>query len=110
MEAVLFPAEAQMADYFTQFSCILDVGSPENARRAVDLYQTLADDLDHDDESQIGFLIDIITDGGGSQLWIHDGGSGEPEHVIQFVRRCAETFGLSGRWGFEWANTNGLHV
>jgi len=27
-----------MADYFTHFSCLLDVGTPENAARALDLY------------------------------------------------------------------------
>jgi hypothetical protein len=25
--------------------------------------------------------------------------------VIVFVERCAEVFGLKGRWGFQWANT-----
>lgn len=30
---------------------------------------------------------------------------GEPEHVIDFVLRCAEAFDLSGRWGFTWALT-----
>lgn len=32
-----------MAEYFTQFSCVLDVGSPENAARALDLYNTLSE-------------------------------------------------------------------
>ena len=27
-----------MADYFTHFSCVLDVGTPDNAARALDLY------------------------------------------------------------------------
>jgi hypothetical protein len=27
-----------MADYFTHFSCLLDVGTPENAAHALDLY------------------------------------------------------------------------
>ncbi len=27
-----------MADHFTQFSCLLDVGTPENAARALYLY------------------------------------------------------------------------
>jgi hypothetical protein len=25
--------------------------------------------------------------------------------VILFVQRCAQAFGLTGRWGFQWANT-----
>ena len=28
--------ETIMADYFTHFSCLLDVGTPENAARALD--------------------------------------------------------------------------
>jgi hypothetical protein len=28
-----------MADFYTHFSCLLDVGSPDNAARALDLYQ-----------------------------------------------------------------------
>ncbi len=30
--------EADMADYFTHFSCVLDVGTPHNAARALYLY------------------------------------------------------------------------
>lgn len=29
----------------------------------------------------------------------------DPERVIQVVKRCAAEFGLTGRWGFEYANT-----
>ena len=31
-----------MADYFTHFSCLLDVGTPENAARALELYKALS--------------------------------------------------------------------
>jgi hypothetical protein len=35
-----FPClEAIMADFFTHFSCVLDVGTPDNAARALKLYQ-----------------------------------------------------------------------
>ena len=30
-----------MADYFTHFSCLLDVGSPDKAARALALFQEL---------------------------------------------------------------------
>jgi hypothetical protein len=30
--------ETEMADYFTHFSCVLDVGTPDNTARALDLY------------------------------------------------------------------------
>lgn len=31
--------------------------------------------------------------------------TGDPERLIQFVKRCAAEFRLSGRWGFQYANT-----
>ena len=31
--------------------------------------------------------------------------TGVPERLIQFVKRCAAEFGLTGRWGFQYANT-----
>ena len=31
--------------------------------------------------------------------------TGDPERLIQFVKRCAAEFGLTGRWGFQYANT-----
>ena len=33
-----------MADYYTHFSCLLDVGTPENAARALELYNSLSDE------------------------------------------------------------------
>jgi len=38
-----------MADYFTHFSCLFDVGSVENAARAETLYSELVADLDHEE-------------------------------------------------------------
>lgn len=31
-----------MTNYFTRFSCLLDVGTPDNAARALDLYNRLS--------------------------------------------------------------------
>ena len=43
-----------MADYFTHFSCLLDVGTPDNAARAVALFQKLrAADQDADDPEDL---------------------------------------------------------
>ncbi len=36
---------------------------------------------------------------------MRDDVTGDPERLIQFVKRCAATFGLTGRWGFQYANT-----
>ncbi|MBL8579737.1 MAG: hypothetical protein KIT25_05495 [Enhydrobacter sp.] len=92
-----------MADYFTHFSCLLDVGTPENAVRALELYDNTPEDEDGLRFSE-GFNLSIQTEG-GSGLWIRDDCSGDPERVIEFVVLCAEEFDLKGLWGFEYANT-----
>ena len=92
-----------MADYYTHFSCLLDVGTPENAARALNLYNALADDNAAEDPPSDGFLLSIQPEHGGTQLWMRDDVTGDPEHVIQFVKRCAAEFGLSGLWGFQYA-------
>jgi hypothetical protein len=92
-----------MADYFTHFSCLLDVKTPENAARALALHGSAPED---DDGARLsdGFDLSIQSDA-ASQLWIRDDGSGDPERVIEFVLLCAEQFDLTGLWGFEYANT-----
>ncbi len=89
-----------MADYFTHFSCILDVGSAENVVAALDLIETYAAELEADEGLEPGFDLEVDPSSGPSALWIHGDGHGDPEHVIAFVLRCAEAFDLSGRWGF----------
>ena len=92
-----------MADYFTHFSCLLDVGSPENAARALDLYNALARENAGEDPPSDAFMLSIQPEHGGTQLWMRDDGTGDPEHVIQFVKRCAAAFGLTGLWGMQYA-------
>jgi hypothetical protein len=94
-----------MADYFTQFSCWLEVGTSANADRALAIYREMSEALEEAEDITLGFdvLVDSTTVGG---LVIRDAdGYGEPEHVIAFVLRCAEAFDLRGRWGFAWAMT-----
>ena len=92
-----------MADYYTHFSCLLDVGTPENAARALDLYNALSNESAAGDPPSDGFLLSIQPEHGGTQLWMRDDGTGDPEHVIQFVKRCAKEFGLTGLWGMQYA-------
>ena len=94
-----------MADFFTHFSCVLDVGTPDNTARALDLYNALMDENAQEDPPSDAFLLSIQPEHGGSQLWIRDGAMGDPQTVITFVLRCAEVLDLKGRWGFQWANT-----
>ena len=94
-----------MADYFTHFSCLLDVGTPETAARALDLYNQLSEDRASEEPPSDGFLLSIQPEHGGSKLWMRDDVTGDPERLIQFVIRCAAEFHLTGRWGFQYANT-----
>jgi hypothetical protein len=94
-----------MADYFTHFSCLLDVGTHENAARALDLYNALSQEGASEDPPSDGFLLSIQPEHGGTNLWMRDDITGDPERLIQFVKRCASAFSLTGRWGFQYANT-----
>lgn len=94
-----------MANYFTHFSCVLDVGTSANAVRAFELRAKLAADIAEGESRDIGFILYIPPEEGGSVLWMRDDETGEPVHVIRFALLCAETFDLKGLWGFQWADT-----
>jgi hypothetical protein len=94
-----------MADYFTHFSCLLDVGTSGNAARALDIYNDLCAQSASEDPPSDGFLLSVDPAHGGSKLWMREDGTGDPQRVIDFVLRCADAFALTGRWGFQWANT-----
>lgn len=95
-----------MADYFTQFSCVLDVGSADRAVAALDLFLRLREEEeDADDPEFSGFALSLQDGPGSSVLWFHDGGQGDVEGVIRFVLRLAEDLDLTGLWGFEYAHT-----
>lgn len=94
-----------MADYFTQFSCFLDVGSSDNANRADDIRRQLSVELEQDEGVAAGFVVDVDHQSGPGVLWIHSDEFGEPEHVIRFVLRLAEDLDLAGVWGFTWSHS-----
>jgi hypothetical protein len=94
-----------MADYFIHFSCLLDVGTPGNAARALDLYTALSQENAAEDPPSDGFALSIQPEHGGTMLWMRDEGTGDPAQVIAFVKRCAAAFGLTGRWGLQYATT-----
>jgi hypothetical protein len=93
-----------VADYFTQFSCVLDVGTPDKAAAALDLFLRLreADEASEDPEFS-GFALSLQDGPGSSVLWFHDDGQGDVEGVIRFVLRLAEDLDLTGLWGFDYA-------
>ena len=95
-----------MADYFTHFSCLLDVGTAENARAAHRLYARLRrEDADRDEPLCSGFELTLQEGDDAQHLWIRDDVSGDVEQVIGFVLRLAKEFDLKGLWGFDYANT-----
>lgn len=94
-----------MADYFTHFSCMFDVGSAENAARALAIRQEQAAAHEEAEGGDLGFEVEHDPDCAAGALWIYSDGYGEPEHVIAFVIACADAFDLIGRWGFTWALT-----
>jgi len=86
-----------MADYFTLFSCLIDVGTPDNAARAVAIFRSLrAADQDADDPEVAGFTLLHQDAPEGSTIWIHDDEHGDVEAVIRFVLRLAEDLDLTG--------------
>lgn len=95
-----------MADYFTRFSCLLDVGTPDKAARAYEAFTALRNDTNAEAETLCcGFDLTIQNDPSGSQLWIRSEDQGDPEAVTQFVLRLAEDLDLTGLWGFTYAVT-----
>lgn len=94
-----------MANYYTQFSCILDVGSLDNAVRAREIRLQLEQEVDAAEDRELGFEASIVGGDRPGALWIHSDESGDPADVIKFVLRCAEELDLTGVWGFCWALT-----
>jgi hypothetical protein len=91
-----------MADYYTQFSCLFDVGA-ENLARTQEILRNLEMDMDEQECASLGFQAEPSPESGPGALWIHSDEWGDPEHVIAFVRRCAAEFKLTGQWGFSWS-------
>ncbi|MDN5788619.1 hypothetical protein [Pseudorhodobacter sp.] len=95
-----------MADYFTHFSCLLDVGTPSKAALAVALFDQLRVEDQEADEPQVsGFDMSVQDGPDSSMLWIRDDEHGDTEQVIGFVLRLAAEISLIGLWGFDYAHT-----
>lgn len=94
-----------MANYYTQFSCVLDLGTPDNVARAMHIFRPSPETEPSDDKGWYGFMVQPAPESGPGHLWIHDGDGGNVEEVIEFVQHCGRTFGLTGRWGFQYANS-----
>jgi hypothetical protein len=106
--------EADMADYFTHFSCVLDVGTADNAARALDLYPAVMKEAAREGALAGGFLVSIHPDQGGTKLWMRDEVTGDP---LQVIAGTPNTFAVlakattlltisSGSWLCVFANWN----
>ena len=101
-----------MADYFTHFSCLLDVGTPDKAARALALFQSLREaDQDADDPEVAGFNLVRQDAPEDSTLWLHDDEHGDVEAVIGFVLRLdafgggAHVIDLGARKSIGWTSS-----
>ena len=94
-----------MANYWTEFSCLLPIGSAADVKSALAVYEGFAaekastdDVLGFEAEEQPRAAEGVEPSG----VWIHSQ-DGNPEDVLDYVFRCAAALGLSGIWGFRWA-------
>lgn len=95
-----------MADYFTHFSCLIDVGTPEKAAAAMAILERCRSEDKETDEPQFrDFDISPQDEGQSRTLWIRDDDSGDPDGVVAFVLRLAQDLDLCGLWGFDFAHT-----
>ncbi|HWW49788.1 MAG TPA: hypothetical protein VNZ94_18320 [Xanthobacteraceae bacterium] len=92
-----------MTDFLTRFSCLLDVGSLANVARAFEIYTALMAENGRENPPAEPFLLSLTPEHGAKRLWLRDPGNADPQLLITFVTRCAETFALTGTWGFQWA-------
>src|ERR1700677_4699685 len=75
-----------MADYFTHFSCELDVVTADNAARALELYRQFSDELEIEQQTPGFALVATPTAEQPALLWIYDdNASGDTDHVLAFV-------------------------
>ena len=85
-----------MAEFYTQFSCILDVGTADNANHAELVRAEFAAEVYRDEGGFPGFAMMVQPELGPGALWLHSDDQGDPEHVIQFVLRLVEELSLAG--------------
>ncbi len=93
-----------MTEYYTNFSCHLDLRTTDQVKQALELFRTFSEELESEG-IPTGFVASIDIEPHTTRLWIHSEDHGDPENVIKFVKRCAGAFELDGRWRFQWADS-----
>ena len=90
-----------MANNYVQFSALLDVGSAENVRHALDI----AVGHVNEDTDECGFEYGPQSqfDPASTAVWIYAEESGDPESVADYVAKVAHALGLTGKWGMTYS-------
>ena len=87
-----------MADYFTHFSCVLDVGTAIKAIAALDLYvRVRGEDEAWDHPEFSGFALSLQDGPGSTVLWFHDDGQGDVEGVTPLIGVPQDVVQLAAR-------------
>lgn len=93
-----------MANNYLQFSTLLDVGSAENARTALAWLDDESNPVGFEFPYERGFV--ATTEGcEAGAIFLYAEEYGDPDNLMLFARTCAVEFGLTGKWGFTWAET-----
>jgi len=100
----IFKETITMADYFTHFSCNLVLNDAGQIDKALALFKDCETRLEEEESVSIGFSIEGCAES-SPHLWIWSDDYGDPNQVIAFVSALGPMLGLTGLWGFEWANT-----
>ena len=95
-----------MANYYTQFSTVLDVGG--RADEAMAVVDRMRAELDADPEngavSEAAFdCITILAQ--DDKIWLHSDENGSAEDAAAIILAIGKELGLKGAHSFEWANT-----
>ena len=81
----------------------LYAAAAHDASLRFDIYTALMAENGREEPPTEPFLLSLTPEHGATRLWLRDPGTADPQLLITFVTCCAETFGLTGTWGFQWA-------
>src|SRR3546814_17488278 len=94
-----------MAEFFTHFSCLRDVGTPDNAACGLELSLAFAEEVERGGIAAVGFVLSILPDHGCTHLWMRHDVTAAPAHGLTCVTRYAAASPLPGPRDCEWADT-----
>lgn len=90
-----------MADYYSQFSALLELSTKENVARALEIAASKLND-DEDDEPAYNFGVEEYND---TAIWLHsdDDDNFDVQEVESFIKELCSAIKLEGKWGFEYS-------